>query len=249
VLLVEDQQSVRDFLSQLLANAGWAVTPVATGPDAIDELSRTKFSVVLCDLDLGREPDGIEVLRRMPARSKGTPFVLLTAHGTIDRCKEALAAGASDFLEKPSSPATVLSTLARVTGQIPHGGHGNDGKDSDTVDAGDRHVRRALWTLSRRFREPNLTVAHIAESTGVSPEHLARLFATHLGRSPLEQLHLTRVRAAEQLLAETDLSIFEIALDCGYRSDTGLNHWFKRLRGRSPNTFRKAPTDGKSGPR
>lgn len=245
ILVVEDSEQVCGFLKELLSKHGWVVTAVASGAAALGLLGATEFCAVLCDLDLGLGPTGLDVLSRMPPKNNATPFVFLTAHGSAGRCREAFLLGAVDFLEKPVHPAVLLSTLDHV---IPDSRDGLvDPYPGTTEDASARladdplgaaHVRRAIEIMERRYAEFDLTVAAIAAEVGVSPDHLARRFRTRTGRSPLDHLHDLRLSRAEELLVSSRLSIYEVARECGYRRNSEFSRWFRRLRGSTPSGFR-----------
>lgn len=87
------------------------MTAVGSGTEALARLETTAFDIVLCDLDLGRGPNGLDVLSRMPAENQGTPFVILTSHSSVGSYREASILGATDFLEKPISRTLLLATL------------------------------------------------------------------------------------------------------------------------------------------
>lgn len=159
ILVVEDQEQVRRFLAQLLEKAGWEVRCASSGSEALDCLVQFRYVLILCDFDLGPGPNGIDLLRSLPAKARGTPFIVLTGHGTVDRCRAALLAGAGDFLEKPCQPAQLLSTIERLA---PGSGAGwpdlSVGSGLPTTVENER-VRRAIRVAERRFADPTLSVS------------------------------------------------------------------------------------------
>jgi AraC-like DNA-binding protein len=147
--------------------------------------------------------------------------------------------GATEFLEKPISDAQLFSALDRVFGLT-------DPAIDFLVSAapawpekiGDTHVRHALRIIERGFSNPDFSVDVLAAAVGITPDHLARLFRAHLGRKPLEQIHESRIEAAKKLLDSSGLSIYEIALDCGYRTTTDFDAWFRHFSGQTPSDWR-----------
>ena len=236
VLIVEDDGSVRQVLGYMLSHAGWEISAVTSGADALTRLSETKFDAILCDVDMGRGLNGLEVLRQRPALNAETPFVMLTGHSTDGRREAALASGATAFLEKPILPAQLLEALppasasAGSPGDVPIG----------ILRADDAHVRRALEIIDHRFRDPDFSVNALAREAGVSPEHLVRVFTKHVGVNLLDHIQRKRMAAAEQLLADPVLfPIYNIAVDCGYRDLREFDRWFKRVHGCTPTAWRK----------
>lgn len=242
VLLVEDEQLVRTFLAQLLRKHRWTVTEAASPEEALVALAASAFQLILCDLDLKAEQDGLDVLKQLPPINRHTPFVILTAHGSIGRCREAFLNGSADFLEKPVVPAALIAALDRAAqGEPPVLSAevlrelGDDDQD-DPVGA--RHIRHALAIIERRYRDADFTIAELGKSVGVSPEHLSRLFTTRVGRAPLDYLHEVRIRASESMLADEEVSIFQVAAEHGYRSTSDYDLRFRKLRGCTPTEWR-----------
>ncbi|MEI6243481.1 MAG: response regulator [Acidobacteriota bacterium] len=254
ILLVEDEELVRNYLKQLLTKNAWAATAVGSGDEALAQLAAFKFDIVLCDLDLGRGPNGIDLLRGMPSENEGTPFVILTAHGSIGRCRDAFLFGASDFLEKPLNRSALLSTLEQaISGsseawvEDPALATSDDAPHGLVDDAiGAAHVRRAIQIMEHRYAEFDLTVSMVAAEEGLSPDHLGRLFRERIGRSLLEHLHHIRTSRADELLATSRLSSYEIARACGYQRTSEFSSWFRRHRGAPPSGFR-TPRSSKRG--
>lgn len=113
ILLVEDNDSLRDVLSKVVANEGYAVTSSESAEDALRITSDFEFDLILCDFKLPKKT-GLDFLQELRARQNTTPFVIMTAYGSIDLAVEAMKHGASDFITKPFSPPS----LCRLIGQL-----------------------------------------------------------------------------------------------------------------------------------
>ncbi|HET8540038.1 MAG TPA: sigma-54 dependent transcriptional regulator [Anaeromyxobacter sp.] len=113
LLVVDDDEALRDLLARELSRSGHDVAQAADGAAALARLREADVDVVLLDLML---PDlsGIEVLRRIRAERPGVEVVVLTAHGTIDTALEAMKLGAFDYLRKPCHLQELELTLQRA---------------------------------------------------------------------------------------------------------------------------------------
>ena len=100
VLVVDDEKSIREFLSILLERLGYTVTTAETVADAHGKLRGDTYDLVICDLKL---PDGrgLEVLETARTRGTDTPFIIITAHTTPQHAIESLRAGAAEYISKP----------------------------------------------------------------------------------------------------------------------------------------------------
>ena len=100
LLIVDDEASLRDFLSIVFEEEGWRVTPAESLSDARAALSRTEPDVVLCDLMM---PDGsgLDLLREIKSGGLSSPVIMITAHTSTRSAIDALKAGAYDYIAKP----------------------------------------------------------------------------------------------------------------------------------------------------
>jgi DNA-binding NtrC family response regulator len=100
LLIVDDDEVLRDTLSQRCQRAGMAVTAVASGEDALAKIERAPFDVALLDLHLPGM-SGLDVLAHVKELQPEVEVLLLTAHGSIETAIEAMKRGAYDYLTKP----------------------------------------------------------------------------------------------------------------------------------------------------
>jgi len=100
LLIVDDEVSLRDFLSIVFEQEGWQVETAPSIGDARAAIQRREPDIVLCDLML---PDGsgIDLVRDVKAASPSIAFVMITAHTSTRSAVEALKAGAVDYIAKP----------------------------------------------------------------------------------------------------------------------------------------------------
>ncbi|HUP60914.1 MAG TPA: PAS domain S-box protein [Thermoanaerobaculia bacterium] len=113
VLLVEDEQAVREGLSAILELLGYAVVAVGTGEEAIEIDALAPFSVLLTDFMLSGMP-GIEVVRRLRERWPDMKAILVTGYAAPGVIDAAVAANEFEFLQKPFDMAVLAQTLRAV---------------------------------------------------------------------------------------------------------------------------------------
>lgn len=123
ILLIEDNEQNRYLVTFLLEGRGFAVRSVADGPAGI-ELARSFVpTLVLIDIQLpGMDGYAVARLLRRLDTMRGVPIVAVTSYAMAGDRTKALAAGCSDYIEKPIDPATfvdeielALSTASRVS--------------------------------------------------------------------------------------------------------------------------------------
>jgi AraC family transcriptional regulator len=107
----------------------------------------------------------------------------------------------------------------------------------------DRRIRRAV-ELMYAHMDRDLPLEELAGAAYLSPFHFARLFKKLTGASPHAYLAALRVRRAQQLLSETDLSISELSARVGYASPSHFSKSFRQATGLTPRAFRAAIVRG-----
>jgi two-component system response regulator PilR (NtrC family) len=102
ILIVDDEQSMQEFLEILLQRDGHDVTSCSSAEEALIALDADEFDLALSDI---RMPglSGLELLQRIQERYAETLVILITAHGTTESAVEAMKRGAYDYLTKPFS--------------------------------------------------------------------------------------------------------------------------------------------------
>ena len=185
ILVVDDDEALRESLAMLLAAEGYEVATACDAPAALACLE-TPVDVVLCDV---RMPgmDGLELLPELIRRLPGAPVLLMSAYGSGDLAVEALKRGAFDYLAKPFQPAEVLLAIKKAR-ERERLRRANSLLQRDVSRAvGDRPIVAAspgmidLLELLERAAEYKATVLLTGES-GTGKEVLARAIHAQSGR-------------------------------------------------------------------
>ncbi|MDK2896060.1 MAG: two-component system, OmpR family, response regulator ResD [Candidatus Atribacteria bacterium] len=112
ILIIEDEESVRELLRIYLEKEGFAVEMAADGEEGLAKIRRTSPDLIILDIMLPQK-DGFEVCREVRQKS-ATPIIMLTARGEeLDRVL-GLELGADDYIPKPFSPREVVARVKAV---------------------------------------------------------------------------------------------------------------------------------------
>jgi DNA-binding response OmpR family regulator len=114
ILVVDDENSLRDTLTRSFTREGHTVTAVADGKAAIERASSEAFDVVLLDVALGPGPSGYDVCRTLRAQRNVVPIIMLTALDSEADAVQGLEAGADDYVTKPFGLAELRSRIRAV---------------------------------------------------------------------------------------------------------------------------------------
>jgi len=113
VLIIDDNDTMREGLSAVVRRMGHKVCAVASGAEAVAAFSRQPADFVMTDLKMDGM-DGLAVLRRIREIDPDCPTLIMTAYGSVEAAVEAMKLGAMDFLTKPFSPEVVRLKVERA---------------------------------------------------------------------------------------------------------------------------------------
>jgi DNA-binding NtrC family response regulator len=114
ILIVEDKDSLRSMLEEMLKAEGLTVTGVGTGSQAVERFRKgERFDLVLTDWRLPGA-DGLAVLDAAIALDPTMPVIVMTAYGSIETAVEAMKHGAEDFITKPVDPDLLRLLVSRA---------------------------------------------------------------------------------------------------------------------------------------
>jgi len=113
ILVVDDEDALRTVLSSELMNEGYEVRTSSDGDEAITEIQKTPFDLVLLDIKMPRM-NGFEVLKFIKESHPKTKVVMLTGFADLKNAIESKKLGADDFVSKPYDLVDLLTTIERV---------------------------------------------------------------------------------------------------------------------------------------
>jgi DNA-binding NtrC family response regulator len=113
LLIVDDEDDLRDLLSQVLTKTGYDIATASDGEKAIELLYANTFDVVLLDIQMPKL-NGIEVLKYISQHTPHTKVIMITGYADLKNAMEAREYGARDFISKPYKLDDVISTIDHV---------------------------------------------------------------------------------------------------------------------------------------
>jgi DNA-binding NtrC family response regulator len=184
VLIVDDDDSSREYLAVLLTALGFSAESASTGVAALERLARdTPPDVVILDV-LMPQPDGVETLKRYRAAGGRVPVIMCSALDESDTVVRAMRAGASDYITKPFNTDELREIIDRVTGDSarPRAIHtAREGKVAATS-LGVSPAMKRVDELIDRIADADVPVLITGES-GVGKDVVARQIHTRSARA------------------------------------------------------------------
>ncbi len=110
ILVVDDDNSIRRTLRDILQFERYEVDEAADGVEAIVKIKRNDFDAIIMDIKMPKM-DGMDAMDRIQALKPDTPIIMISGHGNIDTAVEAVKKGAFDFIQKPPDLNRLLITI------------------------------------------------------------------------------------------------------------------------------------------
>lgn len=162
ILVVDDDQRLRDLLNRYLTEQGYAVRAASEAVEMNRLLARERYDLMILDLMLPGE-DGLSICRRLRGGGETMPIIMLTAKGDdVDRIV-GLELGADDYLPKPFNPRELVARIQAVLRrQPPPAPPGAPGAAAQVIEFGEFHLNLGTRTLTRNGEDQPLTTGEFA---------------------------------------------------------------------------------------
>ncbi|WP_027469232.1 sigma-54-dependent transcriptional regulator [Deefgea rivuli] len=191
ILIVEDDDALREALVDTLELGGYQVIAAEDGSSALLLLQTHRVGMVISDVQM-QPMDGDTLLREVKAAYPWLPVMLMTAYGVIDKAVSALHAGACHYLPKPFEPDLLLAQVEKYL--LP-----DMGLDEVLAEA---PAMRQLMDVARRAAMVDASIMLTGES-GVGKEVMARYIHRHSPRAAKPFVAINCAAIPEQLLEST----------------------------------------------
>ena len=172
ILIVEDDASLREAVSDTLTLQDYAVVCAESGESAIVALKEQSFDFIVSDVSMPGM-SGHDLLAYVRQYYPQIPMLLVTAYAAVDKAVDAMHKGAVDYLVKPFAPDQLIELIEQHSPRVP-----TSGSEPVAADAASQHV----LALARKVAVTDSTILISGES-GTGKEVLARYIHQHSGRA------------------------------------------------------------------
>lgn len=248
VLVIDDNQDVRDYIKMLLLDK-YTVIEAVNGQEGVRQAMKYVPDVIICDVMMP-VMDGVECCRRLKneLQTSHIPVMMLTAYTMDEQRIQGYDSGADAYLAKPFSAKLLLS---RIRNLIDNRKRLKMKEDTVTsiqkqslgeLDKG--FVEKLKMLIDEKMGDSNLSVEDLGSDLGLGRVQLYRKTKALTGYSPNELLRMARLKKAASLLASTEKTVAEITYEVGFSSPSYFTRCYKDYFGESPTDFLKR-RDGK----
>ncbi len=172
LLLADDEENVLLTLGEILRYEGYEVVPVSTAAEAMDLVSEQEFDLIVTDMHMEEEASGLSILAAARERDPQAVGIILTGYASFPSAVEALQAGVSDYLAKPSN---IEQLKAAVVKALEKRRLAKALIQADRAEAGRQAAERALAEAEAARAQAQRYLQEQARALEAVERHAARL--------------------------------------------------------------------------
>jgi YesN/AraC family two-component response regulator len=214
-----------------------------TGRSVIELAETFRPDIAIMDIQMPGI-NGIDSMKEIRKNNNNVVFIVMSAYDKFDYAKEAIKLGVLEYITKPMEKTKLLDTLKRAMAVVDKE---REKRSNDLL------IREKLETvipvlesgliyeilLHEHFTE-DITLEQIAAQSNLSPHYFTRLFGESFRMKLWDHVLIKRIDMAKRLLtSQSDITVLEIALRCGFHNTANFNRAFLRFTGMTPSEYRK----------
>lgn len=210
IMVVEDDNELREALSETLQLAGFTVLKAKDGVDALQKLTNASVNLIVSDIQMPNM-DGQALLKKLKSAYPDIPVMLMTAYGTIQQAVDAMRFGAVDYLVKPFEAEVLVNMVSRYATTAT--------QPNQNIIAADEKSQE-LFQVAKRVAQSDATVMITGES-GSGKEVLARFIHDHSSRAEHAFIAINCAAIPENMLEATLFGYEKGAYTGAYKASPG----------------------------
>lgn len=243
VLVVEDDFSLLQFISENYESIGYFVIKAINGVKALELLDKHQVDIVVSDVMMP-EMDGIELCKNIKNNIAYShlPVILLTAKTNSDAVTEGLENGADAYISKPfkwKNLALITKNLMDLRQNLKQRFSQSPFESFEILPAGTRDkdfMNKLIALIEERIADPLLSVEELGREIGLSRSSLYKKIKSMTGYVPNEFIRVIRLKTAAKLLLTKEYNISEIGYMVGFSSHSYFSKCFNQQ-------FKVTPTE------
>lgn len=240
ILVIDDMPEALQTLLQQIRAQGWRLSLASEARQGLQRALALRPDLIVLDVRMPHM-DGFtlcRLLREAPA-TRDTPIIFLTSAGSLEERLEGLEMGGVDYVLKPFEVAEVMARI-RIHLQLSRTGQPQGLIDNprEPVDEEVVILQAAMRLIAQNLADlPSL--AEIARKVGTHDKRLSAIFRQHLQTTVFAYIREVRLRKGQELLADSGMSVQDIAELVGFRSACNFTTAFRERQGMTPSQFRQ----------
>ena len=237
ILIVEDEYLIaRDIRNILLEEEYNVISEIDSVELAIENIKRIKPDLVLIDINLKKNKDGIDLGMFLLANDS-IPYIYITSNSdklTVNRASDSRPHG---YIIKPFRTIDLKTTVALVLNNYKHKNIDVLRVDQILDDEVPFILKQTIQYIDTNITE-KLEIMQLAQMTKWKSQYFQRLFTKYMGITPYQYILNKKIEKTKVLLVETDIRTRQISFEMGFVSHSNFCSNFKKITNKTPQQYR-----------
>lgn len=241
ILIVDDSVEDLHLLIEILREKQFRLTIAFDGKQGYQRALSTKPDLILLDVHMPHT-DGLATCRLLKANehTRNIPIIFLTAAAALEERVQGLTAGGVDYVIKPFFAQEVLARIHVHLNLVARAGLENTAAAPVSAEPSDKVMVRAAVQYICANLEQTLPLSEIARKVGSHEKRLSKAFREQVGLTVFAFIREERSRVSRKLLAETEMSIHDIAEHVGFQNAGNFTTAFRERFSMTPSGYRQS---------
>lgn len=249
MLIVDDEPRTRQGLKKTLdtwSEGKYDIFTAANGEEAIEFMQKQKVHILITDIRMP-EITGLQLLKAAKEQDINPVIIVISAYSEFEYAQEALRLGVTNYLLKPISKKVLIEAVESAEHSVAK--QEQAGMIEKVVDkklvslysqnpSNPEPIREAIEYINNSLKN-EITQKEVADHVHLNPSYLSVLFKEHVKLTFSEYVTRRRIQRAKELLITTNLPIYDIAEESGYKTAKYFIKIFKEMEGVTPSAYRK----------
>lgn len=238
-LVADDEQNIREGLSSWIEECGLNIQVVAQakdGEEAVSLFEKNNCDLVLMDINMPKQ-NGLKCIEQIKKLKEDVRIIIISSYDNFSYAQKAISLKVDSYILKPIDEENLLEVLKGCLCSLDEMRGNAIKKEKSSKDIVDY--------IHRHYQDSHLSSEMIEKEFGLSRTTLYNLMKSITDKSLNEYITMIRLRQASLLLTNTDNTLKEIALLCGYSDPFYFSRVFKKQMGISPSEYKKKVTESK----
>jgi AraC-like DNA-binding protein len=236
IAVVEDELLIALDIKGLLEESGYeAIINITSVEDAIICIEKEKPNLVLIDINLQKNKDGVE-LGAYLLQKDTIPYIYLTSYCnkiTLDRVNETRPYG---YVVKPFKDEALMATVSVVLNKFNYQKIEAEAPENEPIP----YSIREIVNYINNHLEKKIEIDELVALTKWKKHHFLRIFTKYMKITPYQYILFRKIEKAKILLICSESTISDIAFDLGFESQSNFYQAFKKIAKLTPEHYRKS---------
>ena len=234
IFIVEDQKIILQGISKMFSHFCTDELHLFSDPaEALAEAGRLQPEAIVTDLVMD-SMDGLQLIRSVSKILPKCRFVIISGYADFEYARQAIGLGVEGYLLKPIERAALEDIYHRIQGEVAQ----EEPAQPESAGRKRRISEEAMGYIVANS-DKELSIASVAAHIHISPNYLSNVFRKETGTSVTEAIRCEQMKTAARLLRTTDMYLYEIAEQLGYKDVKYFSMLFKEYHQLTPKSYRQ----------